>query len=60
MEQMVRNVRKSKLRAFLTDGVRNGKMYFRPGKKANLAVPREYLLVRGCFVTRNRNSLKLA
>ena len=32
------------MRAFLTDGVRNGKMYFRPSRKANLVVPGEYLL----------------
>ena len=40
---------KWKLRAFLTDGVRNGKMYFRLSRKANLVVPGEYLLVRGCL-----------
>lgn len=34
------------MRAFLTDDVRNGQMDFRSGKKADLAVLKEYLLVR--------------
>ena len=49
-----------KLRALLTDGARMGEMYFRPGKKADLADPKAYLLARGFLVARNRNSPKLA
>lgn len=41
---MLKNMREGKSRAFLTDGVRNAKIYFRPGKQADLAVFKEYLL----------------
>lgn len=35
-------------------------MYFRPDKKADMAGPKAYLLVRGFLVARNINSLQLA
>lgn len=60
LKRMLKNIRKwSWGRAFLTD-VRMGEMYFRPDKKADMAGPKAYLLVRGFLVARNINSLQLA